>query len=285
MAEGLPRCLGNTPPAPRKLLGAAGAACVFGAGVCLLPSLASVLAAEPPTLDVNEDVRQELLARQTLFQDKLVGPLNLGVRVRQRVAVLWGPAPSAELARRAVALLQERPEWVEVRDELIVQPAEERPSRDRYLPPLDSLPPAPNVSRAAPTKAGVLTKHSALALGGSPSPVGYPQGMSADRGKRGPPAPADFKREPVLPAIRIPVQAGGASAGTDAGEALIEAVTRLQRADPRFSRLHAEVRGKTVHLRGEVQGWTVVHELARTMARLPGVERVVLGDIRALGPR
>jgi hypothetical protein len=226
-----------------------------------------------------------LLARQTLFQDKLVGPLNLGVRVRRRVAVLWGPVPSAELARRAVALLEGLPDLVEVRDELTVQPVDERPPRDRYLPPPDSLPPAPDVSRAAPTKAGVLTRHSALSLAGSTSPVGYPQEASPALGSRTPPAPANPAAGTVLPAIRIPVKAAEASNGTEAGEVLIEAVTRLQRADPRFGRLHAEVRGQVVHLRGEVERWGDVHALARTVAHLPGVERVVLGNIRATGPR
>ena len=40
------------------------------------------------------------------------------------------------------------------------------------------------------------------------------------------------------------------------------------------------VDGKTVRLNGAVMQWADVYDLARRIARLPGVERVVLGDIR-----
>jgi hypothetical protein len=67
------------------------------------------------------------------------------------------------------------------------------------------------------------------------------------------------------------------------GEWLIEGVTRIQREDPRFRRLRAEVRGNVVRLTGESSHWADVHELARRIARLPGVERVMLGEIRQVG--
>jgi hypothetical protein len=58
-------------------------------------------------------------------------------------------------------------------------------------------------------------------------------------------------------------------------------VAALCRQDERFRQLRAEVHGRTVHLRGTAARWEDVHDLARRISRLPGVDRVALEDIRA----
>jgi hypothetical protein len=78
-------------------------------------------------------------------------------------------------------------------------------------------------------------------------------------------------------------QAVPASAASETAEPLIETVTRVQRADGRFQHIRPEVRGGVVRLNGEAARWTDVHELARRLARLPGVERVLLGELRIGG--
>jgi hypothetical protein len=45
-------------------------------------------------------------------------------------------------------------------------------------------------------------------------------------------------------------------------------------------RLRAEVRGGLVFLSGTVYRWEDLYQLARTLGRLPGVERVVFKDIK-----
>ena len=111
-------------------------------------------------------------------------------------------------------------------------------------------------------------KHSAALPHSKPSPVGNPQWRPAD------------EEGPLLPAINIPRSSASGTDNIGQGEWLIESVTRVQRSEPRFGRLRAEVRGKTVHLEGTVQRWSDAHDLAQRIGRLPGVERVVLGDIR-----
>jgi osmotically-inducible protein OsmY len=252
----------------------------------LLPSPAAVLSAEPPVLGVDQDLRQERMARQTLYQDKVLGPLNLGVRVHHRVAVLWGPVPSADLARRAVELLRQLPTLVEVRDDLNIQPPEEPPRGDRYLPAPQALPMKPAIpNNASPRPSphpAVLTKNAAASLVGSPSPVGYPKPQMGSSVKPGPQAPDYDGPEGMLPAIAIPSAADAVFVGTATGDLLIERATRHQRSDPRFRHLRVEVQGKVVHLQGQAQSWADIHELARRIANLAGVERVVLGDLRTL---
>src|SRR5262249_9560844 len=67
------------------------------------------------------DLRHEVLCRQVLADDPALRPLNLIVRVTDRVATLQGPVPTRELARRALQTLRKLPELREVRDRMMVQ--------------------------------------------------------------------------------------------------------------------------------------------------------------------
>src|SRR3979490_16022 len=69
---------------------------------------------------VNEtfDLWQTVQARKLLMDDPQLGPLDLGVQVTSRVAVLWGPVPSRELAYRAEQRLRTLYDLVEVRNRL-----------------------------------------------------------------------------------------------------------------------------------------------------------------------
>ena len=64
-------------------------------------------------------------------------------------------------------------------------------------------------------------------------------------------------------------------------DTLAKSVETLQLKDARFKRLKPEVRGAVVYLRGDVFRWDHLYELARAIANLPGVERVVLQEVHA----
>jgi len=247
--------------------------------LCLLSYPPLLRSAEPPAIAADADLRHELLARRALLRDPLLGPLNLGVRVHRHVAILWGPVPSAELAQRSVETLKQIPELSAVRNELQIQPPE--PATPAVAPPM--RPPAvPAVPSTPAPSTGVLTKQSTLVAQGTPAPVGYPQWKPPDQAAFAPP---DRQAGPLLPAIDIPRPSAAARAELEPGGWLIEAVTRVQRSEPRFGRLRPEVRGKTVRLDGTVERWADVYELAQRITRLQGVERVILGDIHtAAGP-
>src|ERR1022692_3169962 len=71
--------------------------------------------------DASRDVRQTMQARKLLADDPELASLNIGVTVSDRVAVLWGPVPSAEAAFRAELCLKTMIELAEVHNELFVK--------------------------------------------------------------------------------------------------------------------------------------------------------------------
>src|SRR5205823_13848821 len=113
------------------------------------------------------DFLQTVQACQRLQEDVLLAPLNVGVKVRNRVAILWGPVPTAELALRAEQRLRTMIELIDVRNDLIVLPEDLRdvpvpPVQQRpLLVPEKGPPPLPDTSRPllhlpeAPRRPGV----------------------------------------------------------------------------------------------------------------------------------
>jgi hypothetical protein len=98
--------------------------------------------------DSDHDIRQTARARQALMRDPALAPLNLGIRVRNRVATLWGPVPTAELGFRAERILRSLFEIAEVHNDLevsghaatpVVEPVV-APAAPSFLPA--QLPPA-----------------------------------------------------------------------------------------------------------------------------------------------
>jgi hypothetical protein len=67
------------------------------------------------------DLGQTIKARLVLQDDPQLGALNLGVKVTNRVAVLWGPVPSQDLSFRAEQRLRGMFELVDVRNDLSIE--------------------------------------------------------------------------------------------------------------------------------------------------------------------
>src|SRR4051794_9384180 len=94
-------------------------------GVVCLSSGAGVIAVKPPptaaeTAAAEFDLVLTLRARRALALDPELAPLNLGVRIRNHVATLLGPVPTAELSFKAEVCLRGLVELFEVRNELWV---------------------------------------------------------------------------------------------------------------------------------------------------------------------
>jgi hypothetical protein len=220
---------------------------------------AALRAADSQDSPAARDMRHTVAARAALLRDKELGPLNLGVRVHDRVAVLWGPVPSAELAERAVRVLRQVPDLLEVRNELIIQAPE--PTRPQLLP--ESVPPA-------------LPAIKLPGYSGAPDPLPLAPGENV---RLKPaltstvPLPKNVVLDPaILPAVAVP------------GQSVLEgAVDRLRTSDSRYGGLVAQVRGDQVYLSGRAARWQDVHELAAALVRVPGVTRVVLEQIRTGG--
>ena len=107
--------------------------------------------AAPPKVTLA-DVLQTMQACKRLQEDELLAPLNVGVKVRGRIAVLWGPVPTAELALRAEQRLRQMIELIDIRNELIVMPEDLRDVPVPQAPPPlflpeKSPPPLPDAPR------------------------------------------------------------------------------------------------------------------------------------------
>ncbi|HYT88114.1 MAG TPA: BON domain-containing protein [Gemmataceae bacterium] len=212
------------------------------------------------------DLRHTLLARQTLLDDSKLAPLDLGVRVRNRVVTLWGPVPSAELARRAVACLARLPEFVEVRNELCIESegnlVHDVPPKPRLVP---QPPRSPDGPRRAVPSAGVLTKTPVI-----PNVVQTLPGNPASSGKSSQPAPIwtpVARPAPAAPASVVPMVA------------VETAIRQLQQGNERFRRIRVQVQDSKVTLSGIVYRWEDMHEFARAVGRIPGVTRVTLQNV------
>src|SRR5947209_18381545 len=118
------------------------------ATVCLLLPAAAARAQDA----IDGDIWHTLLARTALAKDEQLSPLNLGVRVRNRVATLWGAVPSPELAKRAVERLKALEDLREVRNQMDLDEEGLAPPRPAVRPPYlpESLP--DNLSPAAGNK-------------------------------------------------------------------------------------------------------------------------------------
>jgi BON domain len=193
----------------------------------------------PPIIgDPRLDSRHTLQARRLLLEDPDLASFNIGVIVTDRVAVLWGPVPSAEVAFRAEVCVKAMAELVRVKNETFLNDPME-PSRvplkidvpSRMLP--DVAPKAPNEPRPVIGAPGVLTaKKPAVAV--------LP-----------PEAP-----EPSLAA----------------------AVRSFLSSDPAFRNVEFAVKDRRVYLKVADQDGDAVHEAARGISRWPNVDGVVLVD-------
>src|SRR5437870_90383 len=86
----------------------------------VIVSLTGFSSAQSADQAMFRDLTQTVQARRLLFDDPQLGPLNLGVRVTNRIAVLWGPVPSQELSVRAEQRLRTMFELIEIRNQMTV---------------------------------------------------------------------------------------------------------------------------------------------------------------------
>ncbi len=210
-------------------------------------------------IDGDRDVLQTILARRLLHEDPDLVAWNIGVIVQDRVLVLWGPVPSAEVVFRAELCVRTMPGLADVRNELFVcEPIEaiKRPLRIQ-LPPThlpDRLPPPlPKESLRAPTGApGVLAKQE-LPMTATDKPAKQPNATPASA-KASPPSDRPTLGAPLL----------------------ADAVRSALQSQPAFRTMQFAVSEGRVYLRGADAGALV--EAAQMIARLPGVVGVVIGD-------
>jgi hypothetical protein len=243
----------------------------------------------PPVLNLQHTLQ----VRKAFAQDKELAALNLGVTVENRIATLWGPAPSTELLNKAVKVARAVPDILEVRCYMFVvdagwpepktlpdpagavkPPVAPTPglplSKNSGGPWIAAEPPAPgkttmNEKTQNPWQPAITEKHDSF----KPMPV-QPTGHGEDQ--------ALF----VLPAIAVP--AAPANGNTPSSVPFVltlkDRVLQLKGNDPRYQYLDILVEENRVYLNGLVYQWGDLQQLTKAIAQTPGVQNVIVGQVQ-----
>jgi hypothetical protein len=206
------------------------------------------------------DCNLTLFVRDVLQQDDHLGRFNLGADVAGRVATLWGPVPSAALAKRAEELVHRVTGVAGIRNELRIEPVPDWEQK------IIAQPGTPSVPFQAATYPGEEPKFYTALTSRS---IALPQPTSAWL--------------PIVVTLRPPILCESCDLPTrpmmPAPESLAMAVAQIRLADDRFRLKRTEVKEGIVVLRGTVARWEDLFEMAQAVAQLPGVERVLLKDV------
>jgi BON domain len=196
-----------------------------------------------------------LRVRQAVQSDPALASItHLGVSVHSGVATLFGAVSSPEAAKRAEMLVRQVPGVVEVRNEIHVESADD-----------------PLVAFLRINRTGKVAR--------APSPqwvsANRPTGLLLSRVEE--PAPPPANGVTLLPPLTLVVSAPDSD--------LVGRINAIQQSEPKYMGVVADVQNGVVRLGGTVTRWEDLLVLARKVSQLPGVERVILHDVRTPGDR
>lgn len=257
--------------------------CRWVAVLILMISGVSSAAAQSRIIgDPARDVRQTMQARKLMLDDPELARFNVGVIVTDRVAVLWGPAPSAEVAFRAELCVRTMIELAEVRNELFVSELLEpiRTPLKIDIPPLflpEHMPPK------LPAQPRPILGAPGFLMGQDKAEAKKSLSQATSKPKK---THVEFQAPPptTLPVLGLP-QADEAPKKlaeppgmTDAERELAATIRTFLQSKATFGSVQFAVKDRRIYLKAADQDTDALHEAARGIARLPNVEGVVLPD-------
>jgi len=229
-------------------------AAVFGASAGLQQAAETA----PPLPEKKltfRDIQLSVHARRALADDPDLAPANLGVRVQDNVAVLWGPVSSEALKRRAVDVVKKVKGVFTVKD------------ADVYIAAPTVVVEASTLAPPHPPEAPTHTEAAS-----PPEPVSESVGVLTAR-------PA-VEAPPVEVVLRAPLPLGNAGPAQTVSAAppdgLAAAVEQARRAEDRFRQIDCRLAGDVVILRAGSGRGEDVMAFARAISRLPGLARIVI---------
>ena len=225
--------------------------------------------AAEPTPPISEkklsyrDIQLTVHARKALADDAVVGPGNLGVRVQNNVAVLWGPISSEALKKHAVEVLKKVKGVYEVRDADVYIAAPPPVVEIAALPPAEA--PAHTESASPDTVTGaILSLTSRLPVDAAPAPVVVLQA-------------------PLALGASAPTQTVSQAPPDDG---LAAAVEQVRQNNERFRAVSYRLEGDVIVVQPGGGQAEDVMAFARAASRLPGLRRIViLNGESAAAPR
>ncbi len=226
----------------------------------------AVLGTLAGTAHPDRDLDLAVQARAALAADPELADVRPIVSVVDRVAVVGGAVPSAAAAARVGAVLRTVPGLTDVRVNCWVDDTDDPVKRlmaDRLRPAAPPADPRPAATVTAQRPA-LLPPPGAFLL----DPVS-PRSGRARTEVVTPAAPPGPPQYPTIPAPAVPV--------TPADD-LASAVEAVRAADRRFAGLSVAVRGDVATIRGQAADG-VAWDLAAAVRKVPGVGRVVLGEL------
>jgi hypothetical protein len=254
---------------------------------------AALAAADPARSPRTSDVVLARAALKALDDDPQLRDVNLVVSVVDRVAVVGGPVPNPDAAKRAERVLRDKvPGLADVKNRCFEQKGGDpliRMIADRRADPLpirDGLPgvipdpagtmaftPAPRPQNQFPAipsdrSVTVLRPNTAPAAGVLLDPV-RPDRLPV------PPARPDSTNMAAAPPAVLTTTTGSGRPGD-----LLLAAASIRRANPgKFGGLTAELRAGTLIVGGSARQAAHAWEYAEALRRVPGMVRVAVGTI------
>jgi hypothetical protein len=251
--------------------------------ILMLSTVSSARAGQSRIIgDAARDVRQTMQARKLMLDDPELARINIGVIVTDRVAVLWGPVPSAEVAFKAELCVRTMIELVEIRNELFVSELVEpiRTPLKIDIPPLflpEKMPPK------LPVEPRPILGAPGFLMGQDKAGAKEPLSRPTSKPKK-PFAEINVLPPATLPMLGLP-QAGESPKQlaeppgmTDAERELAAAIRTFLQSKSTYGSVQFAVKNRRVYLKVADQDSDALHEAARGIARLPNVEGVILPD-------
>jgi osmotically-inducible protein OsmY len=209
------------------------------------------------------DIELEAKIRRELRQDAQLRPLNLSVQISSGVANLSGPVPTAELKKRAVAIVQR------VDGVLAVS------GKDIYISTSDQ-----GCKRLTVV---VQDDRPIQARSASPGSLSANGGWSAEGGRSNSPSTANQQIALQAPEKAAPISRRPETAHLTANPhpaspatSISIALEQLRRRETRFQPIRARVQGTTVFVfPGDATSEDAM-TFAQAVRRLPGVQHVIL---------
>jgi hypothetical protein len=245
-------------------------------GLFLSPTMSATAMSD----DFAHDLMLTVLARKALLDDRELAGLNLGVKVSNRVATLWGAVPSPLVADRALRRLTSLTDIVQVNNAMHIAVVEEEMATS--VPALPRPPAAPaTLTTLLPLDAGVGRPASnpakpATEMPRMPNaPLPSETAWQAVRAAQDPRMPDHRELEVVLPSLRLPTPPLADPAAVARDRTLEGSVNEL-RQERRFRNIDVKVKNSTVTLTGDPT--PSLYDFAHAVSHLPGVGRVIVKE-------
>lgn len=256
--------------------------------------------AAEPSPRTTSDVTLARSALAAMDADPQLRDVNLVVSVVDRVAVIGGPVPTAEVGRRAEWLIGRIPGIAEVKNRCFVQAGPDpliRAFADRVPAPrrpfFSDLPGlVPGAKPTASEESATDSFEGGLALAAPAeksvrvarrpaNPIDNillgPVGMPGSAASSPPPAVRSSPTASATLASVPPVPATATVPGKPVD--VLTAAEHIRRADYRYARLFVELRSGTLVIAGAADRAADAWDLAQQLRQIPGIERVALGAI------